>query len=144
MKCRHSTPWFFWKPCTMAHRNDPNDIVFNFIEKTIWRYDHLTEGKFRKFRYESSGFREVLEPSQNFFGPISKFGCRRRFILPNICKSRQKLGSGRRCKANFHDGSWAISKSASARTVSRSYPSPVSISLSPLAKRRSRSLSCSD
>jgi len=52
-----------WKLCTMPHSNYPNDVAFDFIKKTVWWYDHLPEGEFWKFRYDSSGFREVLEPS---------------------------------------------------------------------------------
>ena len=111
-------PWLLWKLCTMPNRNYPNDIAFDFIKKTVWRYDHLPEGKFWKFGYGSSGFRKVLEPSQNCFGMLSKTGCCRRFISPNIGESRQELGSGRRREPDFHDGSWDRIKSASARTVS--------------------------
>jgi hypothetical protein len=39
-------PWFLWKLCTMPNRNYPNDIAFDFIKKTVWRYDHLPVGKF--------------------------------------------------------------------------------------------------
>jgi hypothetical protein len=113
-------PWLLWKLCTMPHSNYPNDIAFDFIKKTEWRYNHLPEREFWKFRYDSSGFRKVLEPSQNCFGMLSKIGCCRRFIPSNIRESRQKLGSGSRCEADFHDGSCDRIKSASARTVSRS------------------------
>jgi len=113
-------PWLLWKLCTMPHSNYPNDVAFDFIKKTIWRYDHLPEGKFWKFGYDSSGFRKVLEPPQNCFGMLSKIGCCRMFVQPNILESRQKLGSGSRREPDFHDGSWDRIKSASARTVSRS------------------------
>jgi len=138
-------PWFSWKLCTMPHCNNPNDIDFDFIKKSEWRYDHLPVGEFWKFRYDSF---QTQESPQTFaktcFGMLSKSGCCRRFIPRNICESRQKLGSGRRREADFHDGSWDRIKSASARTVSRSYPSPISISFSPLAKSLRISLSCSD
>ncbi len=113
-------PWFLWKLCTMPHSNYPNDVAFDFIKKTVCRYDHLPEGKFWKFGYDSSGFRKVLEPSQNCFGMLSKIGCCRRFVQPNILESRHKLGSGSRREPDFHDASWDRIKSASARTVSRS------------------------
>ena len=113
-------PWLLWKLCTMPHSNYPNDVTFDFIKKTVWRYDHHAEGEFWKFGYNSSGVRKVLEPSQNCFGMLSKIGCCRRFIPSNIRESRQKLGSGSRCEADFHDGSCDRIKSASARTVSRS------------------------
>ena len=109
-----------WKLCTMPHSNYPNDVAFDFIIKTIWRYDHLPVGKFWKFGYDSSGFRKVLEPSQNCFGMLSKIGCCRMFVRPNIRESRQKLGSGSMREPDFHDGSRDRIKSASARTVSRS------------------------
>ena len=79
-----SGPWFSWKLCTMPHCNNPNDIDFNFIKKSIRRYNNLSVGKFWKFRYDSSGFRKVLKSSQDFFGLISKTDCCRRFILPNV------------------------------------------------------------
>jgi hypothetical protein len=101
----------------MPNRNYPNDIAFDFIKKTVWRYDHLPVGKFWKFWYNSSGFRNVLEPSQNGFGMLSKTGCCRRFIPLNICESRQKLGSGRRREPDFHDGSRDRIKSASATSL---------------------------
>lgn len=118
--CWRLMPWLLWKLCAMPYRNYPNNITLDFIKKTVWRYNHLPVGKFWKFWYDSSGFRKALKPSQNCFGMFSKTGCSRRFIPPNICESRQKLGSGRRRKADFHDGSRDRIKSASARTVSRS------------------------
>ena len=111
-------PWLRWELGAMPHSNYPNDIAFDFIKKTVWRYDHLPEGKFWKFGYDSSGFRKVLEPSQNCFRMLSKIGCCRMFVPPNIRESRQKLGSGSWREADFQDGSWDRIKSASARTVS--------------------------
>jgi hypothetical protein len=116
----HLMPWLLWKLCTMPPSNYPNNVAFDFIKKTVWRYDHLAEGEFWKFGYNSSGVRKVLEPSQNCFGMLSKIDCCRRFIPSNIRASRQKLGSGSRCEADFHDGSCDRIKSASARTESRS------------------------
>jgi hypothetical protein len=113
-------PWLLRKLCTMPHSNYPNDVAFDFIKETVWRYDHLPEREFWKFGYDSSGFRKILEPSQNCFGMLSKIGCCRWFIPMNICESRQKLGSGSKCETDFHDGSCDRIKSASARTVSRS------------------------
>lgn len=112
--------WLLWKLCTMPHSNYPNDVAFDFIKKTVWRNDHLPEGKFWKFGYNSSGFRKVLEPSQNCFGMLSKIDCCRRFIPSNIRESGQKLGSCSRREPGFHDGSFDRNKSASARTESRS------------------------
>jgi hypothetical protein len=50
-------------------------------------YDHLPEGEFWKFGYDSSGFRKVLEPPQYCFGMPSKIGCCKRFIPSNIRES---------------------------------------------------------
>ena len=60
----------------MPHGNDPNYILLDPIEKTVWRYDHLPEGKFRKFRHNSTGFQKILKPSQDSFRPLSKSGRR--------------------------------------------------------------------
>jgi hypothetical protein len=70
------TLWSLWKLRTMPNRNNPNDVGFDFIKKPIRRDNHFTVGKFWKLRYDSSGFREVLKPSQDFFGSISKTGRR--------------------------------------------------------------------
>ena len=113
-------PWLLWKLCTMPHSNYPNDVTFYFIKKTVWRNDHLPEGKIWKFGYDFSGFRKVLEPSQNCFAMLSKIDCCGRFIPSNIGESRQKLSSRSRREADFHDGSFDRIKSASARTESRS------------------------
>ena len=78
------------------------------------------EGEFWKLGYDSSGFRKVLKPSQNGFNMLSKFGCRQRLITSDICDSRQKLGPGSWCKADFHDSYCERIESASARTVSKS------------------------
>jgi hypothetical protein len=78
----------------MPHSNYPNNITFDFIKKPVWRYDHLPVWKFLKFGYDSPGFRKFLKPSQNCFGMLSKIACCGRFISPNICESRQKLGFG--------------------------------------------------
>jgi len=68
----------------MPHCNNPNDIAFDFIKKPIRRYNHLSVRKLWKFRYDSSGFRKVLKPSQNFFSSIPEIDCRRRFIPSDI------------------------------------------------------------
>jgi len=104
----------------MPHSNNPNDVAFYFIEKTVWRNDHLPERKVWKFGYGSSGFRKVLKPSQNSFAMLSKIDCCGRFIASNIVESRQKLSFRSRREADFHDGSFDRIKSASARTESRS------------------------
>jgi hypothetical protein len=54
---------FFWKLCAMPHRNDPNGIIFDSIEKSVWRYDYFPISKLWKLRYDSPGFRKVFEPS---------------------------------------------------------------------------------
>jgi len=64
--------WLLWKLFTMPNSNYPNDVAFDFIKKAVWRYDHLPEGEFWKFGYDPSGFRKVLESSQNCFGMLSK------------------------------------------------------------------------
>jgi hypothetical protein len=56
-------PSLLWKLFTMPHSNYPNDVAFYLIKKTVWRNDHLPEGKIWKFGYDFSGFRKVLEPS---------------------------------------------------------------------------------
>jgi hypothetical protein len=58
LRCR-----FFLKLRPMPHCNNPNNINFDFIKKTIWRGNHFSAGKFWKFRDGSSGFREALKPS---------------------------------------------------------------------------------
>jgi len=69
----HLMPWLLWKLFTMPHCNYPNDVAFDFIKKTVWRYGHLPVGKFWKFGYDSSGFRRVFKPSQNCFGTVVWF-----------------------------------------------------------------------
>jgi hypothetical protein len=69
-----STRWFFGSCAPMLHSYNPENIGFDFIKKSIWRDNNLPVGKFWKFRYDSSGFRKVLKPSQDFFGSISKTG----------------------------------------------------------------------
>jgi hypothetical protein len=68
----------------MPYGNNPNGIIFGFIKKPIRGYNDLPVGKFRKLRYDSSGFGEILEPSQDFFSPVPKIDGSRRFILSNI------------------------------------------------------------
>ena len=116
----HSRPWFFRKLCTMPDRNDPDHIAFNSVKEPVWRYDYLLIGKVWKLRYDSSGFRKVLEPSQDSFSSIKETDWRCGFISSNEGQCRQKLGPGRRSKADFHDGSTVRIESASARTASRS------------------------
>jgi hypothetical protein len=33
----------------MPDSNYPDDVAFDFIKKTVWRYDHLPEREFWKF-----------------------------------------------------------------------------------------------
>jgi len=68
----------------MPYCNNPNDIVFDFIKEPIRRYDYLSVGKLCKLRYDSSEFRKILEPSQDFFCSVPKIDSCRRFILSNI------------------------------------------------------------
>jgi hypothetical protein len=42
------THWFLWKLSTMPHCNNPNDGGFNFIKKTVRRYDHFPVGEAQK------------------------------------------------------------------------------------------------
>jgi len=56
----------------MPHCNDPNNLGFDFIKKPVRGDNHLPVGEFWKLWYDSSGFRKVLKPSQNFFGSVSK------------------------------------------------------------------------
>jgi hypothetical protein len=55
-------PGLFWKLCTIPNSNDPSDVAFDSIKKTVWGYNHLPERKFWKFGYDSSGFRKVFKP----------------------------------------------------------------------------------
>jgi len=55
-----SGPWFLWKLRIMPYRNDPNDIGFGFIKKSVWRYDYLPVGKLWKLWHDSSGLRKIL------------------------------------------------------------------------------------
>ncbi len=68
----------------MPHSNNPNNIVFDFIKKPVWRYDIFSVGELWKLWYDSSRFRKVLKPSQNFFSLITKVKSRRRLVLLNI------------------------------------------------------------
>jgi len=68
----------------MPYSNNPDDFDFDFIKEPIRRYNHLSVGKLWKFRYDPSGFRKLLESSQDFFSFMSKLDCRRWFIFPNI------------------------------------------------------------
>jgi hypothetical protein len=60
-------------------------------------------------------------------------------LLSNGCK---ELFAPRRSEKNFQGFVSLNKESASARTASRSYPSPASISFSPRARRRKISISC--
>jgi hypothetical protein len=68
--------WFLWKRCPMPHRDKPNKIAFNFIEKSVWRYNNFTVWKFWKFWHNSSRLRKFFKPSQNRFSFIPKADCR--------------------------------------------------------------------
>lgn len=103
-------------------------------------------------RYGSSGNSGTTLPdvgnSSSLRNTVSarsrKWTGRLRVIPTNVIDCREELSYGRRGKKDFHDDSSERRASTSARTESRSYPSPASISFSPLAKRRSSSFSCSD
>ena len=56
----------------MPYRNNPDNIAFGFIKKTIRWYDYFSVGEFRKLWYNSSGFRKILKPTKNFFSFIAK------------------------------------------------------------------------
>jgi hypothetical protein len=76
--------WFFRELRSMPHCNYPNNIIFCFIKEPVRRYDHFSVGEFWEFRYNSSGFWEILNPTQDFFSLITKIKSRRRLILSNI------------------------------------------------------------
>jgi hypothetical protein len=59
----------------MPHRNNPNDIVFDFIEKSVRRYDHFLVGEFWKgIILPYSGKYSSLR--RDFFSPITKINGR--------------------------------------------------------------------
>jgi hypothetical protein len=68
----------------MPHCDYPNNILFGFIKKPVRRYDHFSAGEFWKFRYDSSEFRKILKPTQDFFSLITKIKSSRRLVLSNI------------------------------------------------------------
>jgi hypothetical protein len=54
----------------MPDSDNPNHIELYPIKESIRWDNHLPVGKFWKLRDDSSGFGEILEPSQDFFSSV--------------------------------------------------------------------------
>ena len=126
----------------MPHSDDPDIFSLDTVEETVWIHDNFAKRKIRKFRQCPARLWELSEPGQDFFrlAPESNRCCR--VFLINEGYGRMELLPPRRSEKDSHSFVSFSMESASARTASRSYPSPASISFSPRARRRRSSSSC--
>ena len=44
----------------MPHSDDPDGLVFDFIEEPVWTHYHFTKGQVREFGEKSSRVRKFL------------------------------------------------------------------------------------
>jgi len=127
---------------TLPDGNNPDIFFSNTVKKAVRGKNHFTERKIGKFWQCPAGLREFSEPGQDLFRPASESDCRCRAFAEDICNGCKELATPRRGKKDFQGFVSFNKESASARTASRSYPFPASISFSPRARRRKSSSSC--
>ena len=58
--------------CAMPQGYNPDNILFNSVEKAIRGNNHLSVMYIGKLRESASGLREVLEPRERFSHLVSK------------------------------------------------------------------------
>jgi len=131
-----------WKLCSVPPCHDPDTFAFHPVEKPIGGDNNFPKGKIRKLRQRSAGLGKSPESRENFFGFMPKID-RCFWILPvNAGDCSQKLRASRRREKDLQSFISFSKESASARTASRLWPLPSSISRSPRASNRSNSSSC--
>ena len=134
--------WFSRKLSTMPDSHNPNIFSFYTVKETVRSYDNFTKREIRKFRQSPAGLRKLSEPGQDLFRLAPESNCRCWVLAVDISNGCKELIAPRRSEKNFQSFVSFNKESASARTTSRSYPLPASISFSPRARRRKNSSSC--
>ena len=129
---------------TMPDGDNPDDVSRDPVEEAIWGDEQLAMGQLGKFWNLATRFREVLQPPQGLLAELAESRCRHGAIPANIVQLPQEPGSCRRGEANLQGSRRSRSRSASARTSSRSNPIPSAISCSPRANAARISRSDSD
>jgi len=132
----------FRKLSTMPDSHDPDGFSLYTVKEAVGFYNNFTKREIRKFRQRSPGLGKLPEPGQGLFC-FAPESIRRCWVLAvDISNRGKELLSPRGCEEDFQGFVSFNKESASARTVSRAYPLPTSISLSPRARRRKSSSSC--
>lgn len=127
----------------MPDCHDPDGPAVDTVEKSVGRYDDFSIGEIGKLGDGASRRWEFLEPAQDSLCPLTE-SCRSRWsILANVLQRGQKLCPTRWGESNLHSSPARRTASASARTASRSCPSPAAISRSPRARSKRIWRSCS-
>ena len=134
--------WFIWKLGSMPDSYDPDSFSLYTVEEPVRGHNDFAKGESRKFRKDPAGLRKFSEPGQDFFCLMAESNRCGRVFAVNVGNSLKELLPPRRSEKDFQGFVSFNKESASARTASRSYPFPASISFSPRAIRRKSSSSC--
>ncbi len=134
--------WFFRKLSTVPDSYDPNSFSFYTIKETVRAYNNFTKRKIGKLRQYPARLWELSESGQDLFRLAPESSRRWWIFVVDISYGCKELFAPRRSEKNFQGFVSFNKESASAKTSSRSYPLPASISFSPQARRRKISSSC--
>ena len=126
----------------MPHSYNPDSFPFYTVKETVRSHNNFTKRKIEKFRQCPAGLRKLSEPGQDLFCLAAESNRRCWVLAVNISNGCKELAPPRRSEKDFQGLISFNKESASARTASRSYPLPASISFSPRARRRKSSSSC--
>jgi len=133
--------WLPRKLSTMPDRNNPDSFSLYTVEESVWSHNHFTKWEIGKFRQYSARLRKLSKPGQHFLRLMVESNRRCWVLMTNISNGFNELATPRRGEKDFQGFISFNKESASARTASRSYPLPNSISFSPRARRRKSSSS---
>ena len=133
---------FFRNLSAMPDSYDPNSFSFYTIKETIRTHNNFTKRKIRKFRQCPARLWKLSESGQDLFRLAPESDRCWWIFAVDIGNGCKELFAPRRSEKNFQGFVSFNKESASARTASRSYPLPASISFSPRARRRKISNSC--
>src|SRR4051812_25080578 len=104
----------------MPDRHDPDRVAPDPVEETTGRHDDFPVRQVWKFGDLPAGFGKPLKPPQALLGAVSKALSGKRLVLSDVLHVREEFGASSRSKPDFQRE--LRRSSASARTLSRSYP----------------------
>ena len=104
----------------MPDCDNPNGLACDAVEAAVWGDDDLSIRKIRELWKDATGFGEPLEPAQHDLSTLLEPPGGGRILAKVGRDDVKEPPSAGWCKADLHRQASASSRSASARTSSRS------------------------